>query len=66
MSLMPVALNPEDDDCLTVPFLGRDPRGGDRPLSAKGKLAAGREEEDAQEVRGTVVLSCGYWGNASV
>ncbi|GIL93860.1 hypothetical protein Vretimale_223 [Volvox reticuliferus] len=52
MSLMPVALNPEDDDCLTVPFLGRDPRGLDRPAPTKGKQVAVREEEDAVERRG--------------
>lgn len=52
MSLMPVALNPEDDDCLTVPFLGRDARGVDRPPPAKGKPGAVREEEDTLEVRG--------------
>ncbi|GFR51514.1 hypothetical protein Agub_g13929 [Astrephomene gubernaculifera] len=51
MALLPVALDPEEDDCLTVPFLGRDPRAVDRPVPTKGRPAFMREEDDAQEQR---------------
>ncbi|KXZ51810.1 hypothetical protein GPECTOR_11g251 [Gonium pectorale] len=51
MALMPVALNPEEDDSLTVPFLGRDPRGADQAALAK---PGAKQENEPLEVRGTV------------
>ncbi|KAG2423308.1 hypothetical protein HXX76_015455 [Chlamydomonas incerta] len=50
LALLPVAANPEEDDAFTVPFLGRDPRGGDRPSGARsGQPGA---NDDGGERRG--------------
>ncbi len=51
LTLMPVALDPEEDDSLTVPFLGRDPRINEIPGPLKGKHTGRDDRDDDAEVR---------------
>lgn len=55
LTLMPVALDPEEDDGLTVPYLGRDPRTHEIPGGLKGKHTGREDKDDDAEVRFSLV-----------